>query len=113
MGLDFDLRTDWDDYGWETETPVAHAGSPIAGKVPRLKPWTRPASTDWMMDAACRGLPTEWWFPSAAGSPTAENRTARRICAGCPVRDRCGEHGRGERWGIWGDLNRESRRKAG
>lgn len=112
MGLDFDLRTDWDGGGWDDVRPDHHSGSPIAGgNVPKLKPWVRPASTDWTALAACKGLPTSWWFPDSSGRGSANNVRARAICHECPVRDRCAEYGKKERWGIWGDLNRESRRK--
>lgn len=46
--------------------------------------------TSWMADAACRGRPTEWWFPetTAQGGPVSYKR-ARDICMTCPVRDLC------------------------
>jgi hypothetical protein len=60
----------------------------------------------WKQDAACRGFPTEWWYPSERGSTA---RRGKEICARCTVRQPCEEAGRFEWWGIWGGFNREQR----
>lgn len=41
----------------------------------------------WTGRAACRGLPTSWWYPQQ-GDPTAP---ALEICATCPVLAECRE----------------------
>lgn len=46
----------------------------------------------WQSRAACRDLPTEWWFPNAQGTGTTGEhmyRDARAVCARCPVRVEC------------------------
>lgn len=69
------------------------------------------ARADWMTDAACKGYPTDWWFPPHGARPTK----AKTICAGCPVRDECLQHAldTDERKGIWGgvSIDRERRRR--
>ena len=54
---------------------------------------------DWRVRAACRGHDPEMWSLSA-GRGGVEYREAHRICAGCPVREPCGEFG--EASGSWG-----------
>lgn len=58
--------------------------------------------------AACRGLDTSEWFPERGDS----SKLARRICAGCPVKNECLEESvaAGIRWGIWGGLGEKARR---
>lgn len=55
---------------------------------------------DWREDALCREV--GWWlfFPPKGGS----NKSAKDICARCPVRDACLEYGVAtfQRYGIWG-----------
>jgi hypothetical protein len=58
--------------------------------------------------AACRGLPTEWWFPPQG--PNKEQlmnlRKAREICSGCVVRAECEEYGRRTGSdGVWGGVS--------
>jgi hypothetical protein len=59
-------------------------------------------SDEWRNDAACKGKPTEWWYPAKGGSPWAQK--ARDICASCPVSAECSTFARynAERYGIWG-----------
>jgi len=40
---------------------------------------------NWADRAACRGKPLHLWFPPSGGAM----KTARIICAGCPVRQPC------------------------
>ncbi len=42
----------------------------------------RPA---WMVDAACRGMPSSIFFIEPGGTPDA----ARAVCSGCPTRQPC------------------------
>lgn len=61
----------------------------------------------WRIDAACRGLPTEWWFPTK-GDPTAR---AQEVCARCPVHHECAEHAVATTGltGIWGGTSERQR----
>lgn len=71
----------------------------------------------WQRHAACRGEPTELFFPER-GEPT---EPARAICAGCPVREPCLQealtHDTLADIGIWGGTSarerRDLRRQAG
>ena len=77
----------------------------------------------WRAKAACRGKPTEWWYPSrgAYGGGNGirygsdDTLEALAICEGCPVRSDClheallvGEAGQ---FGIWGGVSERQRRR--
>lgn len=67
-----------------------------------------PVQEEWFAFGACRGAPDpDLWFPESGVSPEAE-----RICAGCQVRDACGEYAlrNREKFGIWGGLTESKRR---
>jgi WhiB family redox-sensing transcriptional regulator len=75
---------------------------------------TRPA---WQLDAACRGMQTDLFFPER-GQPV---EMAKAVCAQCSVRVACLEFAlsTGDRFGIWGGVSerprqalRRARRKA-
>ena len=73
-------------------------------------------SWDWQLDAACRGLNSEWFFhrPHERGAERQARETrAKAVCASCPVRERCQEHALTieEHYGIWGGLTENDRRK--
>lgn len=66
---------------------------------------------DWTDDAACRGVPTDMYFPDQGVSANAvEVKILLRICGECPVSAEClaaalemeGNCGRSQRFGIWG-----------
>lgn len=61
----------------------------------------------WHLQAACRGKPTEWFFP-AKGQPSSY---AKAVCAECPVIDRCAAAGAGEA-GIWAGETERNRRSS-
>lgn len=63
----------------------------------------------WTEQAACKGLPTEWWFPGR-GDPTDQ---AKQICSTCPVRQDCLEYSFTIPTvvGIWGGITGRERRK--
>lgn len=71
----------------------------------------RPA---WMARAACRGQPTELFFPGR-GQSTAP---AKAICGRCPVAGECLDYAVVSRWyglpltGIWGGSSDRERRRA-
>jgi WhiB family redox-sensing transcriptional regulator len=71
-----------------------------------LDSFVRPAD-DFVAGAACRGLPTEWWFPTQGMNlvRTPTLRTAKELCATCAVKRECYEYGVAtESWGIWGGV---------
>lgn len=67
------------------------------------------APGDWILDAACAGLPTGMFYPLPGDHKTPER--AKRICARCPVRPECADYGRDERFGIWGGETPRERNK--
>lgn len=60
----------------------------------------------WTLDAACRGMDVDMFFP-ARGEPLA---AIRAICARCPVRDRCLDEHLMETHGFWGGMSERERR---
>lgn len=54
----------------------------------------------WRKRAACRGKPTEMFFPGRHDTTTLH--AALRICKACPVRDACATASAGEQQGVWG-----------
>lgn len=45
----------------------------------------QPADGDWVLHAACRGLPTSAFYPTTG----EDHRPAARVCATCPVTAHC------------------------
>ncbi len=70
--------------------------------------------TPWADDAACVGLPTQWWYPEA-GDVRESVGYARIICGSCPVRQECLHTALstppGEDYGVWGGTTRQERKK--
>lgn len=70
---------------------------------------------DWRIDAACREVDPELFFPPAGPIGLASAAAARRVCAGCPVRRDCleaalrVEDGRYGRYGMWGGMTPKER----
>jgi WhiB family transcriptional regulator, redox-sensing transcriptional regulator len=62
-------------------------------------------------DAACADADPALFFPEPGDAETEAKAVA--ICAGCPVRAACYTRAvqNGERWGIWGGVNLETRRQ--
>ena len=84
---------------------------------PRARPADAPrASYDqvsWRDSAACRYVDTELFFPiGKAGAALAEGQQAKRICAGCPVRQACLTFAlsTNQLYGIWGGYDEDERR---
>jgi RNA polymerase sigma-B factor len=72
----------------------------------------RAVSPHWMSRGACRGEDPELFFPiAAAGAALTQVRSAKAICARCPVQPNCLSYalatGQGD--GIWGGTTREER----
>jgi hypothetical protein len=43
----------------------------------------------WLQAAACRGLPTAWWYPDRSEARLHTYEVAKTLCAGCCVRHQC------------------------
>lgn len=76
--------------------------------------------SNWRKDAACKDLPTEWWFDlhpkkqGKTGRPlwTEEMKRAIAICQECPVKDECLDWAlQNEDYGIWGGTTPTQRKK--
>lgn len=91
---------------------IAVAGNVLATAVLQAKRPAKPVKPGTLLtadeiDAAlCRQADPEVWFDSEHGQ-----QTAKRICARCPIVDRCREVAlaNGEQEGVWGGLTPEER----
>jgi WhiB family redox-sensing transcriptional regulator len=65
----------------------------------------------WWPQARCRAMDTSLFFPPRGAS--LETDVAKRICAGCDVRQQCLDYALGAREtiGIWGGLSENQRRR--
>jgi WhiB family redox-sensing transcriptional regulator len=67
---------------------------------------------DWMLHAACRGMPSDLFFPTVQGPA---DRRAHRICAGCAVRAECLDYALSysahDDYGIYAGTNAQQRRR--
>ena len=63
-------------------------------------------SEDWTMRAKCRGM-QDALFPDAS-----DQKRARLLCSGCPVRFECLAEALDNRieWGVWGGMTERERR---
>lgn len=70
---------------------------------------------EWKNDGACVRESVDLFYGDGHdGVKTqATNRDAKKVCARCPVEDRCLEWAllTGERWGVWGGLTARERGK--
>ena len=62
---------------------------------------------DWAVHAKCRGM-EDALFPEAS-----EQKRARQLCLGCPVRFECLAEALDNRieWGVWGGMTERERRQ--
>jgi WhiB family redox-sensing transcriptional regulator len=80
----------------------------------RLLPVVMPAPTavslgDWQSRGSCVGEDPEIFFP-VHGAPASK---ARKICAACPVKDRCLQYAiDADEFGIWAGLDQDERRNS-
>ena len=67
------------------------------------------ARPDWTLEAACRGLDPNIFYPERGASL----EPAKKICASCPVRIECAQYAidNGDKYGIWGGLSEKRRRR--
>lgn len=65
------------------------------------EPWTR--------DALCAQIDPDMFFADGPGGTGSAE--AKRVCAGCDVREQCLEYAlrKGERFGVWGGLSPRQR----
>lgn len=65
---------------------------------------------DWRARAACKGLPTQLWFPVSA-PPT---RDVLEVCRACPVKAACLAEAMSTPWlaGVWGGTTQRERAAA-
>ena len=83
------------------------AGAHVAAMWPKLPvtaAWTLPSG------AACQNATPQLFFPE----PNEPDDQAKAICAVCPVRAEClaAALANGERYGVWGGVNLETREHA-
>lgn len=68
---------------------------------------------EWYAAAACRGMDPNRWHPSSrnARDDSRLARSAKAICATCPVQQDCLEHAltNNETFGIWGGKSERER----
>jgi WhiB family redox-sensing transcriptional regulator len=69
---------------------------------------------DWQLEAACRGMPSSFFFhPWSERGPAREAReaVAKSICGPCPALAACRTHALTlpERYGVWGGLSETER----
>lgn len=64
---------------------------------------------EWMLDAKCRELPPDVFFPSDGVGVDA----ARRICEDCPAKSPCLEYALANHieHGVWGGASERERRR--
>jgi len=69
----------------------------------------READPSWRQQAACRGMPPDLFFTDRG----YDTGTAKKVCAGCPVRDACLTYAldTGVRFGVWGGLSEKQRKR--
>jgi WhiB family transcriptional regulator, redox-sensing transcriptional regulator len=75
---------------------------------PRIPAPPAPSPGGWRYQAACCGANLDLFFPGRGESA----EPARRVCAGCPVREPCLDYAlrHGITHGIWGGLAERDRR---
>lgn len=70
---------------------------------------------DWHEDAACAEEGGYLFYAPdgerSAAEKAARERAAKTYCARCPVLERCRRESVNERYGVWGGLTEEERRR--
>lgn len=72
---------------------------------------------EWWDRGACKGRPSEWWFPERAGRQSQMDvAKAKAVCATCDpeVREAClafAESEPVERFGVWGGKTETERKR--
>jgi WhiB family redox-sensing transcriptional regulator len=104
-----------------------HRQVPVAPTVPGERPEPVPSveraweavmharrGTEWMRDAACKGMNPALFFPNRGDNRAI--RAARKVCDGCPVREKCDIYAMDNRMhhGMWGgrtEMDRKASRR--
>lgn len=102
------LEPDWSELGLETErfpsVPEDWAESGFA---------FRYTATGWQDQAVCAQIGGDAFFPEEGGGAAGQVAKAKKVCAGCPVRETCLDwalaSGLNEP-GVWGGLTEHERR---
>ena len=86
--------------------PATMSGSTTAADPARERP-------DWRDRAACRDADPDLFFPDDTRSARVQVKTAKLICAACPVSSSCLSWAlsSGQEAGIWGGLTEGERRR--
>jgi len=84
-----------------------HVGAISVRRAGVIPPDASPVA--WKDEALCANSDPDAFFPEKGGSP----KEAKKVCAKCDVQAQCLEYAlaTGERFGIWGGLTAEERRK--
>ena len=92
--------TETDTHTAQRHTTASSDGANITAMLDTRPPWHQ--------DAACRGMPTSWWYPQRGESTD----NAKQVCKHCPVQADCLDHALDtrERFGIWGGEAERQRR---
>lgn len=66
----------------------------------------------WGDEAACKGMPTDMFFPER-GNSTTERKAIKELCGGCKVRQQCLDFAIDNfiTYGIWGGMTLNERRR--
>jgi WhiB family redox-sensing transcriptional regulator len=88
---------------------AAHHRDPMSTRVPRPGGFSGDATSDWMIEGACRNRRDVEFFPTDGSGVQA----ARRVCAGCTVRAECLEFALAEgiNHGVWGGTSDRERQR--
>lgn len=70
--------------------------------------------SSWQNAAACRDVDTELFFPAGTtGEAAGQIDAAKRVCAGCDVREACLEYAieTNQTYGVWGGYDEQERKR--
>ena len=101
---------------WESSRRAVRSQDPEPDVVSRL-PSATTDEWDWQLQAACRGMDDEWFFPperEQAKARISRIAKAKAVCARCPALIACRDFAltNGEPFGVWGGLSEDDREKA-
>ena len=86
----------------------AGLAEPVVGRLLEPRPF-------WFQFASCRpeyaDRPLDQWVAMFFPTRGADLGPARDICAECPAKDACADHGLAEKYGVWGGTSEKERRR--
>jgi WhiB family transcriptional regulator, redox-sensing transcriptional regulator len=65
----------------------------------------------WQARAACRGRGELFFAVGRDPETAAAKAEAKAICESCPVLDACREYGQSEKFGVWGGMSLQDRKR--